>query len=290
MDETIQDTFLNFKVDGNTTKLVLLEDSLTTRIMEVDEALKHIATNILQPSDMLSGVTMTQGTAPNTTEDDLKPAALRGMEVTDDASLPQSCFPPFNVYWSGLSFPSGYWYPHPQETWFPPCSCTQQESVDVAYDMDRECHKYDTHQNFGHPHSLPYHRTSGLQNVSTDDPHGDRRSQTDHHVDRAMDDDDRTYVLMGGPIKSHSNVECHQQARQHGISRFDMAALAEKDYSGGVRGFDPLSIRIIKNSVYTAITSDDIILCYQDIMLLHQKLWRVRQISAQIRVDLLWSG
>ncbi len=55
------------------------------------------------------------------------------------------------------------------------------------------------------------------------------------------------------------------------MRQFNTAALADKDYHGGVRGFDPLTIRIIKNCGYTAITSDDIILCYWDIMLLHCK-------------------
>jgi hypothetical protein len=55
------------------------------------------------------------------------------------------------------------------------------------------------------------------------------------------------------------------------MSRYDTAALADKDYHGGVRGFDPLTIRIIKNCGYTAINSDDIILCYRDIIHLHRK-------------------
>jgi hypothetical protein len=207
MDETIQDTFLNFKVDGITTKMALLEDSLTTRITEVDEALKHIATNILQPSGTISGAITMQGIAPDTTRDDLKPAASGGMELTDDVSLPWSRFPPFKLYRSSSSFLSGNWYPHPQKTWFPPNSCTQQKSVDAAYDTDRECHEYNTHQNFGHPHSLPYRHTSGLHNVSTDGPHGDWWSKTDHHMDWAMDDDNRTYASIRGPIKSPSYVE-----------------------------------------------------------------------------------
>ena len=55
------------------------------------------------------------------------------------------------------------------------------------------------------------------------------------------------------------------------MSRYDLAALAYKDYHGGVRGFDPLMIRTIKNCGYTAINLDDIILCYRDIIHLHRK-------------------
>jgi hypothetical protein len=84
----------------------------------------------------------------------------------------------------------------------------------------------------------------------------------DHHWsfdDREAKDDDTGYAMMGGPIKSPSNIERFRQARQRGMSRYDTAALADKDYHGGVQDFDPLTIRIIKNCGYTAINSDDIL-------------------------------
>ena len=90
--------------------------------------------------------------------------------------------------------------------------------------------------------------------------------------DRVDDGDEGDYAMMGGAFKSPSNVERFQQAWQRGMSRYNMAALADKDYHRGVRGFDPLKIRIIiKNCGYTAINSDDIILCYRDIIQLHRK-------------------
>ena len=75
----------------------------------------------------------------------------------------------------------------------------------------------------------------------------------DHHwsfEDREDDYDIGGYPLMGGPIKSPSNVERFRQACQLGMSRYDTAALADKDYHGGVRGFDPLTMRIINNCGY----------------------------------------
>jgi hypothetical protein len=93
----------------------------------------------------------------------------------------------------------------------------------------------------------------------------------DHHGDRETNDGEVSYASMGALIKSPSNVKQCRQAWQQGISRYNMAALADKDYHGGVWGFDPLTIKIIKNCGYTAINSDDIILCYRDIMLLHHK-------------------
>ena len=100
------------------------------------------------------------------------------------------------------------------------------------------------------------------------DTHRDHRWSLD---DRTDDDDDEGYATMGGPIKSPSNMERFRQARQRGMSRYDSAALADKDYHGGVRGFDPLTIRHIKNCGYTAINSDDILLCYRDIIHLHRR-------------------
>ncbi len=47
--------------------------------------------------------------------------------------------------------------------------------------------------------------------------------------------------------------------------------MADKDYHGGVDGFDPLTITIIKNCGYSTISSDDVILCYNDIIQLHCK-------------------
>ena len=64
----------------------------------------------------------------------------------------------------------------------------------------------------------------------------------DHHWsfdEREADDDDGGYAMMGGPIKSPSNIERFRQARQRGMSRYDTAALADKDYHGGVRVLIP---------------------------------------------------
>ncbi len=100
-------------------------------------------------------------------------------------------------------------------------------------------------------------------------------TQRDHRwsfEDREDNGDKGGYPLMGGPIKSPSNVERFRQARQRGMSRYDTAALADKDYHRGVRGVDSLTIRIIKNCGYAAINSDDIILCHRDIIHLHCKM------------------
>ncbi len=52
---------------------------------------------------------------------------------------------------------------------------------------------------------------------------------------------------MGEPIKYPSNSVNQRTARNLSISCFDAAALADKDYHGGVDGFDLLTITIIKN-------------------------------------------
>ncbi len=79
----------------------------------------------------------------------------------------------------------------------------------------------------------------------------DRRLDTHRAHCWSFDDqedngDEGGYAVMGGAIKSPSNIERFQQARQQGMSRYNTAALVDKDYHGGVRGFDPLTFRIIK--------------------------------------------
>jgi hypothetical protein len=76
---------------------------------------------------------------------------------------------------------------------------------------------------------------------------------------------------MGGPIKSPSNSVNQQTFWNLRVSHFDAAALVDKDYHGGIDGFDLLTITIIKNCGYSTISSDDVILCYNDIIQLHCK-------------------
>ena len=104
-----------------------------------------------------------------------------------------------------------------------------------------------------YPTQFHHNRVQGRRDMRPD-------MHRDHHWsfdDREDDGENGGYAMMGGPIKSPSNIECFRQARQQGMSRYDTAALADKDYHGGVRGFDPLTIRIIKNCGYMAINSDE---------------------------------
>jgi hypothetical protein len=77
--------------------------------------------------------------------------------------------------------------------------------------------------------------------------------------------------LWGGGIKSPSNNVNHWSAWNLRVSCFDAATLVDKDYHGGVDGFEPLTITIIKNCGDSTISSDDVILCYNDIIQLHCK-------------------
>jgi hypothetical protein len=84
-------------------------------------------------------------------------------------------------------------------------------------------------------------------------------------------DSEEEYATMGGPIKSPSNSVNCRLAWDLRVSYFDAATLGDRDYNGGVDGFDLLTITIIKNCGYLSIFSDDVILCYRDIMQLHCK-------------------
>jgi hypothetical protein len=76
---------------------------------------------------------------------------------------------------------------------------------------------------------------------------------------------------MGGQIKSPSNSVNRMLAQDLRVSHFDAAALADRDYHGVVDGSNSLTIPIIKNCGYSSISSDDVILCYRDIIQLNCK-------------------
>ncbi len=65
---------------------------------------------------------------------------------------------------------------------------------------------------------------------------------------------EKEYATMGGGIESPSNNVYQQLAWNLRVSCFDAADLADKDYHGGVDGFDPLTITIIKNCGYSTIS------------------------------------
>jgi hypothetical protein len=56
------------------------------------------------------------------------------------------------------------------------------------------------------------------------------------------------------------------------LSCFDIVKSADKDYHGGIKGIDPLTFLIIKICGYTMISSNNVILCYYNIKLLHRKI------------------
>jgi hypothetical protein len=171
----------------------------------------------------------------------------------------------------GLWFPAGNRYPHLRDYRIPPAYDAHRAHADETYPADGTRQAYDSRGHIHQSQRSTYGRASGLQHGAADAHNGDCWSFMDHHRDRETNDDEVSYALMGGGIKSPSNVERCKQARQQGMSHYDAAALADKDYHGSVWGFDPLTIEIIKNCGYMAINSDDIILCYRDIMLLHCK-------------------
>ncbi len=64
------------------------------------------------------------------------------------------------------------------------------------------------------PSQFTHNRGQGRRDVHTD-------THRDHHWsfdEREADDDDGGYAMMGGPIKSPSNIERFRQARQRGMS------------------------------------------------------------------------
>jgi len=63
-----------------------------------------------------------------------------------------------------------------------------------------------------------------------------------------------------------------RQAIKDGLSRFDFAALCDPHYHGGPDGLSLLTIESIRVRGYTSINSDDVVLCFNDIINLHSKV------------------
>ena len=83
------------------------------------------------------------------------------------------------------------------------------------------------------------------------------------------DDED---ALLGGFIWFPHNVDRHRQAAIAKVSPFDIAALANTKYHGGIEGYYTLTPSIIHNCGYTAINTGDVISSYNEIILVHESV------------------
>ena len=63
-----------------------------------------------------------------------------------------------------------------------------------------------------------------------------------------------------------------RQAIKDGLSRFDFAAFCDPHYHGGLKGLTTLTIGDIRERGYTSINTDDVVLCFNDIISLHSKV------------------
>ena len=85
---------------------------------------------------------------------------------------------------------------------------------------------------------------------------------------------DRRSPFVGGPIVSprHSDRAIH--ARTLGASRFDLMRLATVEYHVGTDGCDLLTEDILQECGYAHIKAsvDDVVVCYNDIILVHHKV------------------
>ena len=297
MEETIRDTFVDLKVDVIKATLTSMETTIASRFTAVDVALAKL----VSPPDPAAATTPTYTPVPpdlparpDVDTDRTSSDRPAGDEDADEASPPNR-FQATTTFNPGASFPAGNRVSHMR------VSDHRVDGVDHGTWRQRDRTDWEVHPqsplHHVHPATASTHFRDGRpsqaqsqRHLGDDDDvgaspqqprhrgHGRRDMHTDMHRDhhwsfddREADDDNGGYAAMGGPIKSPSNIERFRQARQRGMSRYDTAALADKDYHGGVRGFDPLTIRIIKNCGYTAINSDDILLCYRDIIHLHRK-------------------
>jgi hypothetical protein len=102
--------------------------------------------------------------------------------------------------------------------------------------------------------------------------HHDVRSRSDVFRPPPLDTED---IPKGGPIRSPRASDRERLARSLKTSRFDLAALAHSDYHGGSDGVSALTIGFIHECGYDSISveaSEDVLLCYNDIILVHRKV------------------
>jgi hypothetical protein len=85
--------------------------------------------------------------------------------------------------------------------------------------------------------------------------------------------------LVGGPMGSpmdmaspRSPKACHHQALKANVSCFDSAALCDCNYHGGAHGLPALTVPDIQSCGYAAINTDNIVLCFNDIISQHAKV------------------
>jgi len=102
--------------------------------------------------------------------------------------------------------------------------------------------------------------------------HHDVRSRSGGFRPPPVDTED---MPKGGPILSPRASDRERLARSLKTSRFDLAALAHSDYHGGYDGVLALTIGFIHECGYDSISveaSEDVLLCYNDIILVHRKV------------------
>jgi hypothetical protein len=91
------------------------------------------------------------------------------------------------------------------------------------------------------------------------------------HVDTSSSDsgDMRATNLLSLP---HTPESCRCQALKANVSCFDVAALCDPHYHGGPNGLSILTIPDTRARGYMSITSDNVMLCFNDIISMHLKV------------------
>jgi hypothetical protein len=110
-----------------------------------------------------------------------------------------------------------------------------------------------------------YHGRHAMAPASTDRPTVDTASPDAATLDGNL----RSLDRLSFP---HSPEGRRCQASWAKVSRYDFAALCDPFYHGGTNGLATLSIQDIKARGYTSINSDDVVLCFNDIITLHAKV------------------
>ena len=134
MEETIKDTFLDFKVDIISAKLSSLEGALTAHFTEVDKMLTQMISAQPLPTSVVPDSSTMQVAVPVTSGDVHGIPALWRQAVEVGMTHP-GCFPAATLflYQPSLSFPASSWYPHQRGDRFPPAPSAHRVHNEEIY-------------------------------------------------------------------------------------------------------------------------------------------------------------
>ena len=231
MEETIWDTFVDLKVDVLKATLTLMENTIASRFTAVDMALAQLASPLRWAGASAWPHSPAPPDFPTPPDADTDCPGL-ARPTGDDDTTPPNRFQPTTTFSPGSLFPAGNWVSHMREADNPDEDCDHgtwrtRDRADTGAHTPYQPRAAlpatgSSHFRDGRPAQAPTQRHPwGDEDVGTSPNQfhhnrvpGRRDMCPDTHRahcwlfdNREVDGDKEGYAVMGGPIKSPSNIE-----------------------------------------------------------------------------------